>query len=181
MSTPIEVVDYDANWQEEFEKLRDQIWSAVDDVAIAIEHVGSTAVPGMTAKPIIDIDVVIASREHLPLLIQRLAAIGYKHCGNLGIEDREVFTTDSQDAHHLYACTQHSLALRNHLAVRDYLRAHSVDAAAYSALKKRLAQVFRDDRTRYVEAKTDFLVSILQHRGFSPEELDLVKGSNRAW
>jgi len=103
--------------------VRDWIWPSVSDVAIAIEHVGSTAVPGMAAKPVIDMDVVIASRTNLPSIVSRLGSLGYQHRGDLGIADREAFLAPrNQPAHHLYLCVENSLALKNHLAVRDYLR-----------------------------------------------------------
>src|SRR6516165_7942438 len=86
---PVQVVDYDPDWPRIFSQLKDQIWPSLRYVALAIEHVGSTSVPGLAAKPVIDIDIVIASRTDLPLLIQRLGALGYQHRGNLGIEDRD--------------------------------------------------------------------------------------------
>lgn len=178
--TPIRVINYDPNWPQMFSQLRDQIWPAVSDVAIAIEHVGSTSVPGMAAKPIIDIDLVIASRSDLPLLVQRLETLSYKHPGNLDIEDRDAFIAPNGPVdHHLYACLQHSLALQNHLAIRNYLRTHPSEVAAYSALKKHLAEIFRDERPRYVEGKTEFLLSVLEGCGFSVEQLDSIRRANR--
>ena len=85
------VVDYDPAWPDRFEQLRARIWPAVADVALGIEHVGSTAVPGLAAKPIIDMTVVVPSRPDVTVTIDRLATLGYRHRGNLGIEDREAF------------------------------------------------------------------------------------------
>jgi GrpB-like predicted nucleotidyltransferase (UPF0157 family) len=179
-STPIQVINYDPNWPQMFGQLRDQIWPAVSDVAIEIEHVGSTSVPGMAAKPIIDIDLVLASHSDLPLLVQRLEGLSYKHFGNLDIEDRDAFIRpNGRVDHHLYACLQHSLALQNHLAIRNYLRTHPSEVAAYSALKKQLAEIFRDERPRYVEGKTEFLLSVLERCGFSAEQLDSIRRANR--
>ncbi len=77
----------------------------------------------MAAKPVIDMDVVIASRTNLPSIVSRLGSLGYQHRGDLGIADREAFLAPrNQPAHHLYLCVENSLALKNHLAVRDYLR-----------------------------------------------------------
>jgi GrpB-like predicted nucleotidyltransferase (UPF0157 family) len=165
-STAIQVVDYDPSWPRIFDQLRKGIWPSVCDVATAIEHVGSTSVPGIAAKPIIDIDLVIESIADLPLVIGRLAALGYKYLGNLGIEGREAFRSiETQPHHHLYVCVQNSFALRNHLAVRDYLRNHPSDAAAYSKLKKRLAEQFSNERERYMEGKTEFILLILKQCG----------------
>ena len=77
------VVDYDEEWPRRFEKLRARIWPVVPDVAIRIEHVGSTSVPGLAAKPIIDMTVVVGGRTDVPLTITRLATLGYRHRGNL--------------------------------------------------------------------------------------------------
>ena len=118
-------MDYDANWPNLFAGLRDRIWPCLSDLAISIEHIGSTSAPGLSAKPVIDIDVVIASREELPGAVARLATLGYVHRGDLGIEDREAFSAPAGGpAHHLYVCPRESVALRNHLALRDHLRTH---------------------------------------------------------
>jgi GrpB-like predicted nucleotidyltransferase (UPF0157 family) len=175
----VEVVDYDPEWPGRFRRLRDRIWPFVHDIAVALEHVGSTAVPGLSAKPIIDLDIVIPLRSEVPLMVARLAALGYEHAGNLGIEDREAFSTPAnQPAHNLYLCPRDSSALRNHIALRDHLRTHPPDVAAYTSLKQRLAQQFAGDIDRYVEGKTDFILSILARHGFSPDILDSIRRAN---
>jgi GrpB-like predicted nucleotidyltransferase (UPF0157 family) len=177
----IQVVDYDAAWPRLFEQLREHIWPHVQDVALAIEHVGSTAVPGLAAKPIIDLDVIIPARETLPAVIERLAELGYVREGNLGFADRDAFAPPPDAfAHHLYVCPRGTLALRNHLAVRDYLRAHPQDAAAYGALKKQLAERFTDDIKRYIAGKDAFVLSVLAKCSFSEQELDQFRGAGRA-
>jgi GrpB-like predicted nucleotidyltransferase (UPF0157 family) len=134
----------------------------------------------MAAKPVIDMDIVVASCAEVPLMVSRLALLGYEHRGNLGIEDREAFLTPkNQPAHHLYVCLQNSLALRNHIGLREHLRAHPSDAAAYSTLKKRLAERFPYERELYMEGKTTFIVSLLQKEGFSAEELDSIRRANQ--
>jgi GrpB-like predicted nucleotidyltransferase (UPF0157 family) len=158
----IRVVDYNPEWPDHFSLLRDRIWPCVRDIAVRIEHVGSTAVDGLAAKPVIDLDIVIARRSDLPSVVTRLGGLGYQHRGDLGIRDREAFRApENQPAHHLYVCSQDSLALRDHIVFRDHLRAHPVDAAAYSMLKKQLAEVCGSDIDRYVEGKTNFILSIL--------------------
>ena len=176
----VQVVDYDSSWPRIFLHLKDRVWPAVSDVAIAVEHVGSTSVPGMAAKPVIDMDIVIASRTELPAVLLRLARLGYQHRGDLGIEDREAFLTpENQPAHHLYVCVQNGLALRNHIAVRDYLRTHPSDVVAYSALKKALAKRFSNERARYGVAKTDFILFLLEQCEFSEKELESVRRANQ--
>src|SRR6266567_3992999 len=80
-------------WPAVFAQLRDHIANALRPLATRIEHVGSTAVPGLAAKPIIDLDVVIATRDDLPAVIERLHPLGYRHEGDLGVPGREAFTT----------------------------------------------------------------------------------------
>ncbi len=125
MPQPITVVDYDPTWPQVFKRLRAPVWQVVQDFALAVEHVGSTSVPGLAAKPIIDMDVILASPAEIALAIERLATLGYVHRGNLGIEGREAFQRPAHlPPHHLYVCVQDSVSLRNHLALRDYLRSH---------------------------------------------------------
>jgi GrpB-like predicted nucleotidyltransferase (UPF0157 family) len=177
----VQVVDYDARWPAIFRELADRIWPAIRDVALAIEHVGSTSIPGMAAKPVIDLDIVIASRAGLSPVIARLEPLGYRHRGNLGVEDRDAFfSPENVPRHHLYVCVQNSIALQNHIAVRDYLRAHPSDAAAYSALKKRLAARFPQDMPHYIEGKTPFLISILERCGLPPAALQEITRVNKA-
>jgi GrpB-like predicted nucleotidyltransferase (UPF0157 family) len=177
----IEVVAYDPEWPILFEQLRGQLWTVLHDVALTIEHVGSTSVPGLAAKPIIDISVVVPSERELPLAIAQLATLGYVHRGNLGIEGREAFDRPAgSPRHNLYVCPQGSLGLQNHLAVRDYLRTHPETARAYGALKQQLAERFPHDIERYVDGKTDLILEILRARELAPEDVAAIKRANRA-
>ena len=90
MPDPIIIVESDPMWPAEFERLRVRAADAVGDVAVAIEHIGSTAVPGLAAKPVIDL-VVVVEPQDLQTAVERLVAIGYVHRGNLGVEGREAF------------------------------------------------------------------------------------------
>jgi GrpB-like predicted nucleotidyltransferase (UPF0157 family) len=163
MPNPIVIVDYDPGWPELFKKLRACIANALGDLAAAIEHVGSTAVPGLTAKPVIDIDVLLSSSGSLPRAIERLAPLGYTHQGNLGIANREAFSQPlGQPAHHLYVCPFDSPEYRRHIAFRDYLRTHAETAKLYGELKRNLAAEFRHDRERYTAGKTEFVEKILR-------------------
>ncbi|MDP9868784.1 MULTISPECIES: GrpB family protein [Streptosporangium] len=104
MSTPIKIVPYDPCWLEMFAAIRDPIAHRLGSLAQRIEHVGSTAVPGLPAKPIIDIDVVINTRDDLPAVIKNLRLLGYHHEGNGNIPGREAFTSPADTpSHHLYA------------------------------------------------------------------------------
>lgn len=167
----IVVQDYDSAWPEQFEMVRRELWPAVSDFAVAIEHVGSTSVPGLAAKPILDIDIIVPSGDDVPLAIARLAALGYIHRGDLGVEAREAFRPPpGPPARHVYVCPQGVLSLRNHLALRDHLRNNRASAEAYGALKKKLADQFPHDIDGYLVGKTGFIRDILRACGFTEEE-----------
>jgi GrpB-like predicted nucleotidyltransferase (UPF0157 family) len=160
---PVVVVPYDPAWPAAFAVLRDKLAAVLGDLAVGIEHVGSTAVPGCDAKPIVDVDVVIRHADDLPEVVQRLAMLGYAHLGDLGIVGREAFRMPSSDLprHHLYVCAAGAAPLQAHLILRDALRADASLAAAYGALKRELSQRYRDDRDSYTEGKTAFITSVL--------------------
>ena len=125
-------------------------------------------------------DIVISPQQELRDVVIRLATLGYGHRGNLGIEDREAFAASSDGpSHNLYVCSAGSVALRNHLALRDHLCGHPADAAAYASLKMRLAEEFFRDIDRYVEGKTNFILSILAHHGFSVDQLASIRRANQ--
>jgi GrpB-like predicted nucleotidyltransferase (UPF0157 family) len=176
----IVVVEYDPLWVTTFEGLRQNIWPAVADVALRIEHVGSTSVPGLAAKPIIDMTVVVPTHSEVPIAINRLAGLGYVHQGNLGIEGREAFrTSGSGPRHHLYLCAANSLALRNHLTVRDYLRDHAEAARRYGDLKKMLARQYPENIDAYTQGKTAVILRILGEAGLRNDELETIERTNR--
>jgi len=173
------IVDYDPQWPRDFESLRARVWPAVADVAVSIEHVGSTSVPGLAAKPVLDIDVIVESQEGVHEAIERLAKVGYTHKGNLGIEGREAFRAVLNDpAHNLYVCRQDSSALRDHLTFRDYLRRHRETAQAYADLKRSLAAQFPDDVNGYATAKTDFVTGVLETAGVSAVRIAEIRREN---
>ena len=176
----IVVLDYDPEWPRLFEVLRHPIANALSDVAIAIEHVGSTEVPGLAAKPIVDLDVVVPPNQ-VATAIARLAALGYEHKGDLGVPGREALRHPPHlPRHHVYVCPPGNLALANHLAVRDRLRADPAIASAYGALKKQLAARFADDVDRYVAGKTAFILDVLRQAGFRAEDITAIERLNRA-
>jgi GrpB-like predicted nucleotidyltransferase (UPF0157 family) len=163
MNSLITIEDYDPRWPQQFAALRWPLSQALGPLAAAIEHIGSTAVPGLAAKPIIDVDVLLHSATDLSTVIRALAMLGYQHQGDLGIPGREAFMGPSnQFPHHLYVCMPSSLEFRRHLAFRDHLRAHPADAAAYARLKRKLAGQFAADREAYTQAKTQFVLEIVR-------------------
>jgi GrpB-like predicted nucleotidyltransferase (UPF0157 family) len=115
----VHVVAYDPEWPQIFERIRSYVWPTVHDVAIDVEHIGSTSVPGLSAKPVIDACIVVATRRDVKACIDRLASIGYVHRGNLGVPEREAFRRpDKLPRHHLYLSQRDSLSLKNHLGFR---------------------------------------------------------------
>lgn len=175
------VVDYDPSWPDTFAALRAPIWEAVRDIALGVEHVGSTSVRGLAAKPVIDMDVIVRSRSNIPPAIERLAVLGYEHRGDLGIQDREAFQSPpGLPKHHLYLCVQGCAAVENHLTIRDCLRRDPAAAAQYGLLKRQLAEQFPTDIDRYVSGKTEFLLGVLRAAGFSDSELSSIRTANQA-
>ena len=170
MTEPIVIADYDPHWPEHFEVLRSRIAPVLGPLAAAIDHVGSTAIPGLAAKPIIDIDVLLYSTADLPGAITRLATLGYQHKGDLGVPGREAFRPPPNDLpHHLYVCAPPCREYTRHITFRDHLRTHPEDAHAYERLKRTLAVEHRNDREAYNQAKTEFVEAALRRANKSTE------------
>ncbi len=151
------VLPYDSAWKTAFEDIRAELDVALGNLAIAIEHVGSTSVEGMSAKPIIDIDVVIPDDTVFDAVVQSLVQIGYTHEGDLGIRDREAFKYENKphlQKHHLYVCPQNSAELHRHITFRDFLRGNSDAVKTYSAVKETAAALFPDDIDGYINYKS---------------------------
>lgn len=166
MGREVKVVAYDPVWVTRFASIKETAVSALGPLAQRVEHVGSTSVPGLWAKPIVDIDVVIQDWSSLPDAIAMLGSIGYVHEGDRGIKEREAFKSPAgMPSHNLYVCSTDSSELKRHVAFRDYLRNHEDAVRQYGELKKKLAEEFRYDIDGYCEAKTDFIEQILVKAG----------------
>lgn len=156
-TTKVIVLPYDKKWKSDFEAIRKEIIAAIGDLIIGIEHVGSTSVEGLSAKPCIDIDVVIKDYSVFNTIVSKLEAIGYIYEGNLGIEGREAFKYFNKphlQTHHLYVCPQQSKELHCHLTFRDFLRSNPEAVKKYGAVKEKAAQLFPDDIEKYIEYKS---------------------------
>ena len=158
---PFKIVEYDPAWPIMFAAYAAPLNTALGNLALSVEHIGSTSVVGLAAKPIIDIDIVISSRLVLKDVISTLAGLGYAHEGDLGIPGRESFAAPAGEPLHLYVCSVDTPNLHNHLLFRDYLRQHPETAEAYGHLKNELARTHRNDRDAYTEAKTVFIRGVL--------------------
>ena len=173
----IVVSDYDPAWPEWFETVRAHVWPAVEEVALRIDHVGSTSVPGLAAKPIIDMDIVVADQSQIRVVIDRLRPLGYQWVGDLGVVGREAFHLDGETdlpAHHLYLVVEDNKAHLDHWLLRDLLRADSDARRRYADLKRRNAELARDDIDVYVARKARLVAELLttarQERGLPPAE-----------
>lgn len=161
MPEPVVIVDYDPAWPHAFARRRDRVREALGGLAQAVEHVGSTAVPGLAAKPIIDMDVVVAESA-VAAAIAALERAGYRHQGDQGIPGREAFQAPPGfPPHHLYLCAPGARELRRHLFFRDHLRAHPEAVRRYAKLKQDLAGRLGGDREAYTAGKTAFVEAIL--------------------
>ena len=164
----IVVEPFDEHWRLDFLKIQNELTDALGQLAIRIEHVGSTSVQGLFAKPIIDIDVVIKDYNALKDTISALEKIGYQYEGDLGIPGREAFRYDGKDhlkKHHLYVCPADSPELKRHIAFRDYLRTHPDAVRKYSLIKEEGAKKYPDDIERYIEYKSPFIEGIYSEIG----------------
>ncbi|RQW11088.1 GrpB family protein [candidate division KSB1 bacterium] len=145
-------------YEEERETMKDVLGKAILD----IQHVGSTSIPAMIAKPIIDIAVAVDSFEGATVTIKPLENLGYEYRGELGIPRRHYFSKGDPCTHHIHMVEFKSREWINHLAFRDYLIQHPESAKAYADLKRTLAKMFAMDRKAYTEGKAAFINKILQ-------------------
>ena len=162
------VLPYDAAWRSAFVKIKGEIEEAIGELILGVEHVGSTSVEGASAKPCIDIDVIIKDYSVFEAVVDGLRAIGYVHEGNLGIKDREAFKYTDKPflmTHHLYVCPQYSEELHRHITFRDFLRSNPEAVKKYSLIKEKAAELFPDDIDRYIECKSPCIEELYRECG----------------
>ncbi|KAI9019868.1 grpb/dephospho-CoA kinase [Hyaloraphidium curvatum] len=181
MTDKVVVVPYDPAWPVRFAEVRERLAAALTGVEIlGIEHVGSTSVPGLAAKPVLDIDIIdiVVERTRVGAATAALAAAGYEPRGEMGIADRFAFRAPPGEVlQNTYVVVDGSLALRDHRALRDTLRAHDDLRDAYAAVKLQMAQK-TGDINEYVEGKTPIILEILRRAGIAEEELDKLRRIN---
>ncbi len=181
---------YNPIWKAEFDALQLFLNTELGDFEIDIQHVGSTAIPEIYAKPILDVDIILKNKKQLDNLSVKLERLGYKNKGEQGITGRYAFrqtsaltpTTDQLkkwQEHHLYVCFSDSLALKNHLVFRDVLLQDKALAHSYSQLKINLMNEKGITRDKYNKLKTDFILSVLTNNGLSENEIDEIKKANK--
>jgi GrpB-like predicted nucleotidyltransferase (UPF0157 family) len=156
-------VPYDARWPREFERARAEVATAMGDRLAAIHHIGSTSIPGIHAKPIIDMLAVVVDLEAIDARSGQMRSLGYEVMGEFGIAGRRYFRrSDSAGVrtHHVHAFVEGSPHILRHLAFRDYLRAHPDPRDRYAALKQKLAAAHPRDIEAYMDGKDAFIRQI---------------------
>ncbi len=164
---------YTSDWIINFTDLKRALELGLKGIEYQIEHIGSTAVPNLDSKPIIDIDIIYHSESDFEMIKSGLIKIGYYHNGNQGIEKREVFKRDGKSnygfldtiTHHLYVCLKNSKALERHILFRDFLKKNDWARLEYQDIKYELAIKANQNKKRYAELKelivNDFIDKII--------------------
>jgi GrpB-like predicted nucleotidyltransferase (UPF0157 family) len=161
------IVDYDPTWPQQFEEEKVHILATISDYITEVEHIGSTSIPGLGAKPIIDIMVVIRDPALVECCIEPLRTLGYEYMGEYGVPGRHYFRKPGGEAfekrtHHLHMYEKGHEQRALHLLFREYLRMYPESARRYDLLKRELATTYASDREAYTEAKTEFIRSIIR-------------------
>lgn len=160
---PIVIVPADARWAEEFREIAGRLRSVLGPVALRIDHVGSTAVPGLDAKPVIDLQISVPALDPMDPYRRPLEVLGYAYQPeNPDRAKRSFLWPAGQRRTHLYARAAGSFDEQLNLLFRDYLRSHPDAAREYAQEKWRLSEVHRNDRERYVRAKEPTVWSLLR-------------------
>ena len=156
------VEKWNPQWKYEYEKIVASLGKDIIYNSIKIEHVGSTSVEGLSAKPVIDLDIVI-EKDKFAIIKELLNKKGYEHEGDLGIEGREAFSYSGKEelmTHHLYVCPKDSKELFKHITFRDFLKNNSALASEYSKVKEQAAVLYPDDIDKYMEFKSEIIEKI---------------------
>ncbi len=164
------VLPYNKKWKHDFAIIKNELETVIGELVVSIEHIGSTSVEGLSAKPIIDIDVVIKDYSVFDDVVAGLAEIGYVHEGNLGIRDREAFAYSGRGhlrEHHLYVCPENSEELCRHITFRDFLRKNPNAVEQYSKVKEEAASLFPEDINKYMEYKSSCIEELYKRCGLA--------------
>ena len=177
----VEVVDWSTEWAVQYDEVAGVLRAALAGVASAqVEHVGSTSVRGLAAKPILDVDVIVDAAD-VPAAIAALQSVGYIHRGDLGVAGREAFHAPGPPRRNVYVCTDGTANVRNHLAVRTVLRSRDDLRDAYAAVKRALADDPEMDIDTYIAGKSAVLQEVLEASGeFTEVELETIRRLNDA-
>lgn len=162
MVRKIQVVPYDSRWPGRFAREADRLRAIFGAQVVAIHHIGSTAIPNISAKPIIDVLVEVVSIAAIDAFNQEMIERSYLPKGEFGIPGRRFFIkgTEERRSHHVHVFQAGDPEMQRHLAFRDYMIAHPEEAEAYSVLKRELAREFPHDAEGYMAGKNDFIVEV---------------------
>jgi|SRR5665213_1446876 len=173
----IVVVDADREWPKQFQEIAAHLSPFIAESIVRIEHVGSTSVPGLAAKPIIDIDVVVANEEQVPIVRGLIEPAGYRWVGDVTVTGREAFEpvdTHQLPDHHLYLVVEDNRAHADHWLLRDALIDDPELIERYTAIKRDNVVLSGGDAERYVAPKAAFVAEVLaearRERGMEPVE-----------
>lgn len=158
----VRLATHDERWHGLFAEEAERLRAAAGEYVLAVEHVGSTAVCGLSAKPVIDIAVAVREIKDAGKCVAPLRRIGYEYRGEQGIPGRHYFVKGVPRTHHLHMLESSSDVWRNHLLFRDYLLRHRGAAEEYEELKKGLAEKYSDNREAYTEGKAAFIEGVLR-------------------
>jgi GrpB-like predicted nucleotidyltransferase (UPF0157 family) len=156
----VEVVPHDPQWRDAFEAEAKHVVAALGENVVAIHHIGSTAIPNIYAKPVIDLLVEVRDITEVDGQSSAMESLGYEVMGEYGIPGRRYFRKDNQEGirtHHIHAFEAGSAEVERHLAFRDYMIAHHGDAQRYSELKKKLAEEHPQSIDGYMDGKDSFI------------------------
>ncbi len=159
----VEVVPHNPQWKKEFVTESQKIRLALAENLVSIHHIGSTAIPNIYAKPIIDFLVEVKDIKMIARQTTAMKKLGYEAMGEFGLIGRRYFRKESLPGirtHHVHIYQTDSSEIKRHLAFRDYLMAHPEDAEKYSQLKQKLAQKYPDDIEGYMDGKHEFVKRI---------------------
>lgn len=159
------LVAYEPDWPLIFRTERERLSACLENYILDIQHIGSTSIPGMIAKPILDIGVAVANFDEAAVCIPLLEQPGYRYKGENGIARRHYFVKGDPRTHHLHMLEVTSEEWKNHLLFRDYLRRNAAAAQAYAELKQSLATRYATDREAYQTGKESFIQAVLQQAG----------------
>ncbi|MEM8783341.1 MAG: GrpB family protein [Planctomycetota bacterium] len=160
MPMQVRVMPHRAEWADGFAAEAARLRGALGPCCVAVHHVGSTAIPGIVAKPILDLLVEADAIEHVDARRDAVVALGYEAMGEYGLPGRRYFRQDDDRGvrtHHVHAYAAGHPDVARHLAFRDFLRAHTQPAQAYSELKANLAAEHPDDMEAYIDGKDPFI------------------------
>jgi GrpB-like predicted nucleotidyltransferase (UPF0157 family) len=156
----LKLVPHDPAWASQFIAEASRIRDALEGMASAVHHIGSTAIPGIYAKPVIDICLEVSALQLLDRRVSKMELLGYVALGEYGIPERRFFRRDDSTGvrtHHVHGFETGSSGSRRHIAFRDYMIAHPDAAESYSRLKRELVRRHAGDREAYIKGKEPFI------------------------